>query len=166
LGTTLWSRLQPSKIPLIRDRLNDYYQIKKINKNLDNPRKIIPIEPEDTMRLHEFAVRWLFYKITGNAPGIAYEKPCDLRTVVLTHHCPLDMEEVSQQYYLSDINSAFCTDLSALMRAPVYAWCYGHLHVNANFDFKKDEHVVKICTNQKGYTTERIGFNPDYVLIV
>jgi Icc-related predicted phosphoesterase len=107
------------------------------------------LTPEDTVLLHEQAVRWLQAKLA---------EPFSGSTVVITHHAP-HPKSVHARWKASPVNPAFASDLTRLMgRAPV--WIHGHMH--DSFDYTVQG--TRIICNPKGYRTENKSFVPNFVV--
>lgn len=145
IGSTLWSKILPSREYIIKSRLNDYAKI--WNQNGEN------ITPADTVQLHRIAVNYLETELN---------KDLETATIILTHHCPLLNSIVAAQYYGNEINSAFCSDLEYLMVNKVLAWCYGHVHVNVPRDYTVKNTLI--ATNMLGYRVENLVFDPNYII--
>ena len=70
------------------------------------------------------------------------------RTVVVTHHLPSNKCN-SPEFEGSELNSAFCTDLSGFVeKSNADVWIYGHCHRNMPA-FKIGKTLM--LTNQLGY---------------
>lgn len=153
LGCTLWSGFDlygadraDAYMAVAKRSINDYWMIYgKGGKRL---------EPRDTLKLHQTAVRWLDAELS---------KPFDGKTVVVTHFAP-HRGCVPPQYEGSEMSPYFVTDLSRLMKKhQISVWCHGHTHTNNDF---LAEGGCRVISNQLGYPKEQasIGFRNDLVV--
>jgi len=149
IGATLWTDYEANvRIPQdlamyhVGKSLADHYVIKIKSDNAY--RKFKPI---DALAIHRVERRWIEEQLA---------KPFDGKTVVVTHHGP---HHVCQhpQYPVSDITSAFHSDLSKLIdENDIDLWIYGHTHTNLNIAISK----TRIISNQAGYPGEHVaGFD-------
>lgn len=154
LGCTLWSGFDlygrdsvDIHMAASRRSINDYWMIRAHEGRR--------LEPRDTRKLHQSAVRWLECELS---------KPFDGKTVVVSHFAP-HPRCVAPQHQGSDVSPYFVTDLSRIMeRHPIDVWCYGHTHTNISFVSEFGCHVI---ANQRGYPGERdLQFQADFVLEV
>lgn len=111
LGTTLWSKIDPSCAWSIRQRVCDFHRIK--NWGISN-----------VMDAFHMNLAWLRSSIQeARAEDIE-------NVVVLTHHAPL-VTLGNPKYADSPLLSAFCSDLEDFILANddiVSHWFYGHTH--------------------------------------
>ena len=154
LGCTLWSGFDlhgadrvDAYMAIARRGINDYWMIRaKGGKRL---------EPRDTRKLHQSAVRWLDAELS---------KPFAGQTVVITHFAP-HPRCVAAEHRVSDVSPYFVSDLSWLMeKHRIDIWCYGHTHTNISF---VAENGCRVVSNQRGYPREQSpGFLRDLVIEV
>ncbi len=154
LGCTLWSGFAlhgadktDAYMAVARRGINDYWMIRaKGGKRL---------EPRDTRKLHQSAVRWLDAELS---------KPYTGKTVVVTHFAP-HPRCVAPVHHGSDVSPYFVSDLSWLMeKHQIDVWCYGHTHTNISFVAAND---CRVISNQRGYPAEGcVGFQQDFVIEV
>lgn len=155
LGTTLWSNIPKDKKAIVESTINDY---KCIRRKFQRPNdasstRLVPITSGFINDLHNKSVGWL----TSQLKRCTEENtPC----IVLSHHCPIDSIESAGKYYGTDLNHAYCTDLTGLIKKPIIAWCYGHLHNNNTYKCGD----VQMCNNHHGYRDENLTYQKDYVL--
>lgn len=153
LGCTLWSGFDlygadkaDAYMAVAKRSINDYWMIYgKGGKRL---------EPRDTLKLYQTAVRWLDAELS---------KPFDGKTVVVTHFAP-HRGCVPPQYEGSEMSPYFVTDLSRLMKKhQISVWCHGHTHTNTDF---LAEGGCRVISNQLGYPKEQAGsgFRNDLVV--
>ena len=153
LGCTLWSGFDlygadkaDAYMVVAKRSINDYWMIYgKGGKCL---------EPRDTLKLHQTAIRWLDAELS---------KPFGGKTVVVTHFAP-HRGCVPPQYEGSEMSPYFVTDLSRLMKKhQISVWCHGHTHTNTDFLAEGD---CRVISNQLGYPKEQagIGFRNDLVV--
>ncbi len=141
LGCTLWTRIPPEQWVQVRKEMNDYrmcFVSRFADLNLG-----VPLAPEHTVYWHEESLQWLKEELS--APGYL-----DTPTVVLTHHAPYDKGTSDPQYDSSPTRACYATDLSAMFRAPIVAWAYGHTH------WPQDSLLngVRLISNPLGYPGE------------
>jgi len=156
LGTTLWSLVPDDKVQRVGRSLNDYHLISIIDENTKKLRKI---QVEDTNRWFKDELEWLKKEI-----DLAKQNKEDV--LIMTHHSPI-ADGSHPQFFGSDINGAFCTDLDYLMGDPIKVWIYGHTHYNQ----RVTRNGTKIISNSKGYPHENpkeigVPFDPNFVLTI
>jgi Icc-related predicted phosphoesterase len=145
-GCTLWSDFENRSIKamnLASDYMMDYQVIYKNRKRL---------APSDTLIIHDQSVSWLKQSIQDS---IARTK------VVITHHLP-SFQSVSPQFYDSQINGAFYSNLDGLIETTKPdLWIHGHTHDSFNY---KLFNTTIVC-NPRGYVNFELNpkFNPNYV---
>lgn len=112
IGTVLWSHVPDESRHKIETGMNDYTYIRKGNE---------PLRVRHTNEAFKNNVVFLYDSIIR---AMAKKLP----VVVVTHHLPC-MEAISEQYKYSELNPAFVTDLSHIVRCgAVSAWVHGHSH--------------------------------------
>ena len=144
LGCTLWSRLDPEHVDLIRIGLNDF-------------RMINDFTPGVYQTLHKRDVEWLSRTVTE----LARDEPH--RTIaVMTHHAPTVEDTSSPRFRGGQMNSAFATELSGEEWWPhVKVWMFGHTHWPCDFE----RNGVRVLSNPRGYRTAgEDGFDPEMVV--
>ncbi len=131
LFTTLWSYIGDLEGLYIQQSMSDFELIRYSGRTLTTGIY--------TNKLHRPSLAFLQTELV---------QPCDLPTVVVTHHLP-SRQCVHPKHQGSLLNQGFATDLDAfiLQTQPDY-WMYGHSHTNMP--------VIKIgrtqlLTNQLGY---------------
>lgn len=149
LGCTLWSELDKKNKFIIETSINDF---KYIYLNM-------PDEQYDYMegtncgvfksskltfdlynKLHKKDLEWIETEI----------KP-DKKNIILTHHAPLIYNTQHKRYYSSPTKSAFCTELTNLVkRKEVIIWGFGHTHFRCDFN----AYGTRIISNAVGYPNE------------
>jgi predicted phosphodiesterase len=133
IGCTMWSRITEYAAAHIND-------FKMIGVNGDSA-----LDRETYLAWHERDVMFLNQTIRDNS---------DMNIIVLTHHAPSN--KLQKMYASSLVKSAFATDLEYMLREPVKAWAYGHLHCN------EDVYIngVRCVSNCLGYPHERdVGYD-------
>lgn len=134
-GSTLWSRIS---VPASR-LINDYKRIKRMTR-------------EDTLRFHEEAVACIEQEM---------ERESIKPLLMLTHFAPHSL--MNGKYQGNDLESAFSTDLSSMMKPPVVGWICGHTHQNV----EATVHKVPVVSNCFGYDAEEQStYRRDKVLTV
>ena len=152
LGCSLWTDFRLSGDPVAAMRMAEHnmsdYHIIRFNPEHR------PLQPQDTVRLHEESVAWLRGQLARCNPA---------RTVVVTHHAPSARAE-APCHANSPLKPAFSSNLDSLIEGSgVPLWIYGHTHFNADFRAGK----TRVLTNQRGYPDERcVGFKAGLVVEV
>ncbi len=139
IGSTLWTKI--SDVNISRG-INDYYNIKKDDKN---------ITIDDTNQWNREAIQFI-------------EKELTSKCIVLTHHAPLycnpsiNLYTADPIYLNGKYNDAFHNDLSYLFKNKICVWIYGHTHYANQSKYNQ----CILATNQLGYKNEEssIKFNP------
>ncbi|AHA45934.1 calcineurin-like phosphoesterase [Insectomime virus] len=131
VGTTLWSNVPDNADEL----MNDYIYIPEIS-------------PELIRKEWSDSVSFLTKEIARGK-----------KTVVLTHHCPLDESEALGNKE-DEYRSCYCSDLGFLARENVLAWLWGHTH--HKFLSKRGE--TTFASNPKGYGKENTGYDKNFSL--
>lgn len=137
LGTTLWSNADPK----VEEWISDY-------------RCIPDWTHAKSQEEHARCLAWLKQELQAS----------DQPTVVLTHHAPLLGITSSPKHAHSPANSAFATDLSDMMEAPIVMWLHGHTHWCHCTTVKSG---VLVASNAAGFRGEDVGhFDPARVFVV
>lgn len=150
IGSTLWSHIPDTASEYIKQTINDYHLIKKLDTN----NELINITPNDTNNWNIESIDFIKKEIQNAT------KPC----IVLTHHAPLFSNDITEifladpKYLNSKNNYAFHNNLRDLIKSPVCAWMYGHTHYAGRFKLNG----VIVASNQLGYLSEQnqIKFDP------
>jgi len=140
LCTTLWTRIGQLNEARVRQRMNDYHQIRNGNALL---------LPAHTTRLHEASLQWLTTELA---------KPFTGSTVVATHHVPTFLH-YPPEYKGDALSEAFAVELHDLIETSnAAAWIYGHHHRNIP---PYTIGSTRMLTNQLGYVRlgEEQGFD-------
>lgn len=146
VGCTLWSNIPKDLGNTISNGMNDYRQIKKYT---ETPHKMkIPITWHDTNAWHHQSVEFIKEQLK-----IAETE--EQAMVVFTHHSPTFTGTDGPQS-TPELKHAFSSDLDYLIKLPIIAWCYGHLHYSTDFFLNG----VHITSNQRGYPGEETNFIP------
>jgi predicted phosphodiesterase len=142
LGTTLWSCVPEEASSVVEKYVNDYHNINIYGMPINN----IDI----TNNFFNKNVKWLEKELNE-----AQEN--NRKFIILTHHAPLIEKTSDPKYEIHDrqLNYAFSSDLSYLMKEPIKAWIFGHTHWTCDFLYNN----IRIISNGIGYKNER-----DYVL--
>nr|WRK65279.1 calcineurin like phosphoesterase [Marseillevirus futianmevirus] len=128
VGATLWSNVTDDAEEL----MNDYLEIPEITPEL------------------------IRHKWNTSASFLLREISKGKKTVVLTHHCPLDEDKAlgNKEGY----RECYCSDLGFLAKENVAAWFWGHTHVPF---FERREKTV-LASNPKGYGKEDVLWDRDF----
>lgn len=138
LGTTLWSYVPTQYSKIIERSINDYRNINIYGMSIDRV--------EITNNFFNRNVKWLEKEINE-----AQEN--NKKIIVLTHHAPLIEKTSAPEYEIPDreLNYAFSSDLSYLIKEPIEVWIFGHTHWTCEFTYNN----VKVVSNGIGYMNER-----------
>ena len=151
LGTTLWSHVDDAFRAEVERLIPDFSRVTVAgDSGGGDPR---PLTTRDTNALHQEALRWL-------EAALADARRDGVPVVVLSHHAPLDVGTSHPKYEVPEnrgVNSAYASDLAALVRWPVRAWLFGHTH-HATWLLRGDG--VQVCSNPRGSPEERLDFEP------
>lgn len=118
--STFWSGVT---VPTTRC-INDYFVIKGFDMTVEN-------------EAHKQSVEFVKNEL---------EKSYDGKTVVVTHHLPLE-DCVSEQYKGNPINDAFSSHNPELFEYDIDLWVHGHSHDHSEIEFNG----VKVVRNPLGY---------------
>jgi len=141
LFSTLWSKISTNNKKYIETGVSDFECITKNNKKFT---------VADFNKLHNESLDFL-KEATNGKPG---------KTVVVTHHLPSPLCN-KESYQKSNINEAFCSDLTDLIaKSNAAFWVYGHSHFNQKPVYSGN---TILLTNQLGYIQlgEMDGFRRD-----
>lgn len=127
IGTTLWSDIDPLRSFMITQQVSDFYLISWKNKRFF---------ADDAKTLFDEQLNYLIDELETDMPCI-----------VMTHHAP-SYQSIAPQYALSDINSAFASNLDNVIKAyrPVL-WVHGHMHNSSDYYIDN----TRIVCNPRGY---------------
>jgi predicted phosphodiesterase len=134
-GTTLWTDISDEQRSDVAAYIHDFRQIKEHTVETHNAK-------------HRKAVLFLAKEMTR---AVADGKSL----VVVTHHAPYERGTSAPQEDGSSLSSAFSTDLSDLIRAPIVMWAFGHTHYSS----RQTVAGVLLISNQRGYPKENTGFD-------
>jgi predicted phosphodiesterase len=151
LGTTLWSLVPETHIPLAQRCINDYKLIYKNENISDNDEsKFINITPKDTNQLFAKNFQWL-------KETISKLKDSGMKFIVMTHHLP-SFKLVAARHKSSDpatdINCCFASNLDHFILENddlIKYWCCGHTHTSMNETLGK----CRMLINPKGYLLKK-----------
>lgn len=104
-GGTFWTRIPPHQEKIIRERVNDYYQI-------------IGLTPAVMNRMYDDAC---------DALNAAKDHGINRRWIVMSHHIPRH-SLVHYKYQGSEVTCAYASDIEAANDPRIVAWIYGHTH--------------------------------------
>ncbi|KAI0361759.1 Ser/Thr protein phosphatase superfamily protein [Trametes cingulata] len=145
LGCTLWARLNPGDLDILRWSLSDFHRIDGF-------------DPTTYQAAHARDAKWLEQSVEH----IACNEP-HRRIVIMTHHAPTVEGTSDPKFVDGPTGSAFATEFvgSKIWRSGVVkAWMFGHTHWCC--DFERDG--VRVVSNQRGYKDGAPGFVPDKVV--
>lgn len=132
LGCTLWSHITENQRPFIKSSMADFSNIADFSIEKYN-------------EIHQEEVSWLEKEIEF----IKHNEP-HRKIIIVTHHAPLIHGTSSPLFKDSKISSAFSTDLTELIKHPVYKWIFGHTHYSS----KLSVNDIDVVSFQKGYPGE------------
>ncbi len=126
-----------------RTMMNDYKQI-RLEPQYSR------ITPAFIRRQAEDARQWLSDEISKYHNG---------KTVVITHHPPL-MRFVPTSERHPHLSAAYGNHWPEFLDLNIDLWAFGHTH------WPIDESIngVRFVSNPRGYPTEEVGFNPEFVV--
>ena len=146
--SVLWSKVSDDNKTLIKNKLNDYHQIKSLS-----PEKI-NISVDDTNRLHSLSLDFILQELS---------KPFTGKIVIMTHHIP-SFETIGIDRRFSNLREAFSTNLDDIIKEhpQINLWVHGHAH-----DFSQIKvHNTIVTRNPLGYVnrSEHKDFRRDYTV--
>ena len=146
LGCSLWTdfalygahRKQDS-MQAAQAWLNDYRQI--LVRDQDIPQEMYGVSqgtlvPELTVYRHLRSAEWLEQELAAGDPD---------RTVVVTHHAPLD-QSIPDQFVGDALSPAYASNLSRLLGRSKL-WIHGHVHDNVDYAAGR----TRVICNPRGY---------------
>lgn len=149
LGTTLWTDFKvcnpEGDYKLVEQYMNDY--------RLINNEKGEILKAEDTLKIHENAVKWL----KDTLPQ--YQ---DKKKVIVTHHAPsalsLDAEKQDQV-----VAAGYASHLDELVaQSDALMWVHGHIHEPSDYKIGN----TRVLNNPRGYIFQKTGFSPQKIVTV
>lgn len=143
IGATLWTKIPLEKYDTIQNSMNDYNYI-YINKN-----EIVKFTVQEMQRLHN--KHYMFIK-----KNIEIANNLNIPSILITHHKPIS-DETS---YQSDINYAYESDITKIIKPIVKLVIYGHTHKHYN----KIHNGILFVSNPKGYVGQHTIFKPDLAI--
>jgi predicted phosphodiesterase len=150
IGSTLWSNIPRIHYQYMKNYMNDYKEIYKLDDN-----KIVKINPEDTVNLHKESIKFIQKELYKS-----YDKK--EKVLILTHHAPLTRNTSSEKYEGRIGNTGFATNLDYLFFNNINTWIFGHTHYTCNFKYKN----TNIISNPKGYSSDKCSYKKDYVIFI
>lgn len=164
VGATLWSNIPTVIHDTIRNKMNDYRQIRVFDPSLNaqhSYKAFRPLTPADTTRFHVETVDYFDTVFRDNTNNTNTIPPID-KVVVLTHHLPLQSLIHAKYERYSDVNCCYATDLQEKIKYwkqhQLVAWLHGHTHCATDMTFEG----VRFASNPHGYPMEQdTGFEYD-----
>jgi predicted phosphodiesterase len=158
LGATLWTGFDLMGVDrreiamgIAADRMNDYRKIQWHDERRGIYRKMIP---SDTLQMHREEKAWLLETLA---------QPYHGRTVVMTHHTPVEQQVREGRNYFE--SSAYASDMwPQIGNHKVDAWISGHTHDNVECVLEGAHGPVSFLSNACGYPDQETGFDPFRVL--
>ena len=160
IGATLWTDLQlyPEFDDLARIMVSAYMQ----------DYRAIRTAPDTCFTIDDMLSRHAQDKAVILA---ALRNPHDGPTVVMTHHLPL-RELIAPWRTIGGhekraMNNGFACDLCDEIRGfDIDSWIWGHSHEGEGRTVEGDHGPIRFVTNQRGYPSEEVAFDPAFVLEV
>lgn len=144
IGSTLWSMpINDSVVHLS----NDYSSIYLGKRTL--------LKPADVIKMYKKSYKYLNEQIKSIKASNAKAK-----IIVVSHHAPYICTNINQ-LYRNTMNSLYMTDTTGLMKPPVVAWIYGHIHVHDDMVING----VKVVSNPYGYPRQRTDYKTSSFII-
>lgn len=86
-------------------------------------------------------------------------QPCEERTFVVTHHCPV--VEVAGNEHYGHVSAAYYNRWHSLVERAHY-WVFGHTHHSIDTVLGG----CRLISNQRGYPQENCGFDPQKLIVI
>lgn len=154
IGATLWTDFNggnPVDMNEARLGMNDYRIIYTLIDNDDFSRKI-PLQPEDTTRLHSQSLQFIETEL--KKPG---------KKVLIVHHLP-SYQSISEGYRGNPLNPAYASNLDRLFDEydDIELCIHGHAHQTFSYDING----TPIICNPRGYTPDQLNplFDPELII--
>lgn len=148
LGATLWTDFMQENqevIAALESRMNDYQHIRCGAREL---------QPGDLIELNRITKAWMEQELAVHHDG---------KTVVVTHHAPLN---ASWHMPANSIfRSAYCNNLSQfVLDYKIDLWIHGHVH--AKMDYMAND--LRVVCNPRGYDGYQLveGYDPARVITI
>mgnify|MGYP000294817738 CR=1 FL=1 len=141
IGCTLWSEISDENKSEISCYISDFNKIKKWCVELNNYQHY-----KDICFIDKHTKECIENK---------------LKLIVITHHSPV-LNSILDNYKGSDLNEAFQSDLSEMIKKPIKLWIYGHTHYSKY-------HVINdipVVSNQFGYEEEDSEYHDKFIFIL
>lgn len=150
VGATLWTDFRlfgEPRLPMLEAAANieDYRRIKisKFPLKRLSPRQATGLHLTARLRIEDILAA-----------------PCDLPTVVITHHAP-SLLSMSQDWIDNPLAPSFASNLDKIiLRYQPQFWIHGHVHNVADYMIRN----TRIICNPRGYPWCRTGFDPALVV--
>jgi predicted phosphodiesterase len=158
VGTTLWSHVPQQTATKIGRSVNDYYQIRAVDKTaVGDVRSIVPrrITVDHTNAWHAEQHAWLLEEVEK-------ARQSGEHVVIITHHAPSRRDTCSEEDAEAGLEDAFVNDHDANCVDPVRLWVYGHTHRSTELKINS----TKVVSNQLGYANENCGFRPNMKIVL
>ncbi|MDO4512088.1 MAG: metallophosphoesterase [Bacteroidales bacterium] len=139
--TTLWTNVSKDSEMEVQRCMNDCYRIQHGHRFL---------LARDYKKLHKMCVDWLTKALSESTAK---------KKVVVTHHCPVDMEDPA--FASNGLTEAFIVPMEDYIeQSDIDHWVFGHTHYNAANGMRVGNTVMH--TNQVGYVKDGVckGFDP------
>jgi hypothetical protein len=159
VGATLWSNIPVHLHDTVKNKMNDYRQIRVFDPSLNashSYKAFRPLTPADTTQFHLDSVNYFDTVLKGGTLP-----PVD-KVVMLTHHLPLHALINAKYERCSDVNCCYATDLQEKIKDwkqhRLVAWMHGHTHCTTDMTFEG----IRFASNPHGYPMETgTGFEYD-----
>lgn len=153
IGSTLWAdfnNMDEHCMVACRRGMNDYYKI-RTGPSISNA-YMRPLEPKDTLQIHEKSVKYIFDAIRINREE-------GRKVVVFTHMGP-SLKSTNPKYFGNLLNGAYTSDLEdqVIASSPNY-WIHGHMHDSIEYELGE----TKVLVNPRGYVGYELNplFDPN-----
>jgi predicted phosphodiesterase len=149
LGCTLWTDFAVDKSMEVDEAMREAHGLSDFQGVIREEGKGHRIfTPRDALIEHNDSRRWLLERL---------REPCELKTIVVTHHAP-SIRSMAPQFEGSSLNPCFYSDLPNEFFAAAEIWIHGHSHASADYVHG----ATRIVANPRGYRRRGVDENENF----
>ncbi|AGV01731.1 calcineurin-like phosphoesterase [Cannes 8 virus] len=114
----------------------------------------------DYLEIPEISPELIRQKWNMSASFLVREIAKGKKTVILTHHCPLDEDAAIGAK--NEYRGCYCSNLGFLAKENVSAWFWGHTHVR----YFEERKGTVFASNPKGYSREGVSWDKNFCVSI